>query len=298
MGLRTHISQRQRRLGQELRRLREGTGLSGAEAGGHIGLGRAHLSHIEAGRTHIPESKLRTLLKVYGCENDEYVHALLSLNITPKAGWWRDHRELRGSRLYDLAELEDSAVSFRTFQWLYIPGLLQTPEYMRALFRKEHPEAGERDLEQYVNFRLHRQEVLTRDPLPCYHAVIHEAALRMQFVDAGVMRRQLDHLTALSAQPNITIQLAPFAAAISPSTPGAPFTLFESHSPTLPTVHVEHPTTSVFLSDPAHISRFTDVFTRLGSASLPPLKNSDTLADGSLGLIQHIAYLLRGGTHG
>lgn len=231
MGLRTNPTQRQRRLGQELRKLRDASGLSAGEAGAAVGLGGPHLGHIERARTAIPEGKLRTLAAKYGCQDKPYIEALVAMGNASGRGWWHEYRKVMDSRALDLAELEDSALAHRTFQWLYIPGLLQTEEYTRALFQAPTAESDLKAFERQVEFRLRRQRVLTSSNPPMLHAVIHEAALHMGFVEAAIMRRQLEHLLVAAELPNVRIQFLPFKAKANPEVRGVPFSIFRGFGP-------------------------------------------------------------------
>ncbi|WP_436980286.1 helix-turn-helix domain-containing protein [Streptomyces sp. enrichment culture] len=297
MGLRSNVSQRQRRLGQELRKLREAAGVPRAEACRHIGIHTPHLSNIEAGRTACSEARLRALAAVYGCTNEPLVDALVEMSNATGKGWWSPYAKTLESRIIDLAELESAATAHRSFQWLYIPGLLQTPDYMRSLFTRTSPTAPVEVIEEYVNFRLRRQQALVDEPLPDYHAVIHEAAFHMKFVDREVMLDQLEYLVQLAHFPNITIQVLPFSADAHPATPGAPYTLLDAQVPELCTIHVEQPVASVFLGDQPHINRFATDFARLSSVSLASLDLTGQLGEGSLGLIHHLLYLMKEGRH-
>jgi transcriptional regulator with XRE-family HTH domain len=140
MGLRTNPTQRHRRLGVELRKLREAAGLSATEAGMYAGLGRAHMSHIETGRAGIAEEKLRALLQAYGVASELLVGELVDL-ASREDGWWTRHKDVVDSRACDLAALEAVAQVHRSFQWVYVPGLLQTSAYMLALFKSGEPAA-------------------------------------------------------------------------------------------------------------------------------------------------------------
>ncbi|WP_063735699.1 helix-turn-helix domain-containing protein [Streptomyces sp. RTd22] len=297
MGLRANPTQRQRRLGFELRKLRDASGLSAAEAGAFAGLGSPHLGHIEAGRTAIPEVKLRALLAAYGCQSNTLIDALVVMSESTGKGWWSAHRKSSlDQSARDLAELESAAVTHRSFQWIYIPGLLQTPDYMRALFEGAEPEASSSTIDTYVEFRRQRQLILTGDAPPAFHAVIHEAALHMQFVGANVMRRQIEHLVKMARLPHVRIQVLPFRAGAYPARFGAPFVVYEHALPDLSTVYVEHPIASPFISDQAHLEQFTDAIAKLSAAALPPIdldiEPEFHIGKGSLGLIQHLLYTL------
>ncbi|MGR3933246.1 helix-turn-helix domain-containing protein [Streptomyces sp. BRA346] len=293
MGLRANPTQRQRRLGEELRKLREASGLSATEAGAHAGLGRAHMSHIETGRTAIPEEKLRALAKAYGCTSHPLVEGLCEMSRATGRGWWSAYKDSHNARALDLAELEAGAAAHRSFQWMYVPGLLQTADYMRCLFEGGQPD-GPGAIAKYAEFRQRRQQVLT-DGQPL-HAIVHEAALLMKFVPDDVMRRQIEHLVKVAELPHVRIQLLPFKADINSATPGTPFTILDSRVPELSTVYVEHPVSSVFLGDREHLDQYDSAFEHLSAAALPPIalrgeRESHTKRD-SLQLIQHLLYTL------
>ncbi|KNB51390.1 helix-turn-helix domain-containing protein [Streptomyces caatingaensis] len=295
MGLRSNPTQRQRRLGAELRRLRLAAGLSVAEAAAAAGLGPPHLGHIEAARTAIPEVKLRALMAAYGCRSESLVNALVAMSVSSGRGWWSDYKRHVGGRGTDLAELEASATSSRSFQWLYIPGLLQTPDYIRTLLAAGERDADEELLDTYVEFRLGRQRVLTEGSLHL-HAVIHETALRMRFVPGDIMRAQLEHLLRMALLPQVRIQILPLSATFHPPAFSSPFVLYEAGVPELGTVYVEQPVASPFLSEQQHLAAFTTSFQELASAALDPI-DPQSLGEfharrDSLGLIQHVLYTL------
>ncbi|MBB5936857.1 helix-turn-helix domain-containing protein [Streptomyces zagrosensis] len=296
MGLRTNPTQRQRRLGIELRKLREARGLTLAQAASFAGLGAPHLGHIEAARTAIPEVKLRALADGCGCKNEALVNALVAMSNATGKGWWSRYKETLAAGALDLAELESSAVGCKTFQWIYVPGLLQTPDYTRALLKGGSPDASLQVVEASVAFRLHRQRIITDEPVVPLHAVIHEAALHMQFVGAEVMRKQIEHLVGMARLPHVRIQILPFTARDYPARFGTPFVVFESVMSELNTVYVEHPVSSPFVNEPSQLAEFSDAFDRLSGVSLPPidllLEPEFHMRKDSLGLIQHLLYAL------
>ncbi|MFK4269749.1 Scr1 family TA system antitoxin-like transcriptional regulator, partial [Streptomyces milbemycinicus] len=180
MALRTLITERQRRLGAELKKLRLQAGLSIGEGGKLIGMGAPHLSHIEAGRTAIPTDRLRELVDAYGCKNEPYVDELVSMAESDGKGWWSAYRRSFPQSALDLAELESRATTMQSYETLLIPGLLQTDSYMRALFQSTRPDAARDEIDSLVRFRKARQDILSTEPTTTFHAVIHEAALRME----------------------------------------------------------------------------------------------------------------------
>ncbi|MGI5339345.1 helix-turn-helix domain-containing protein [Streptomyces sp. CA-181903] len=295
MGLRANPTQRQRRLGLELRRLRLAAGLSVGEAAAVAGLGPPHLGHIEAARTAIPEVKLRALADAYGCRSEPLVDALVEMGRSTGRGWWSDYKRHMASEALDLAELEASSVSCRSFQWLYVPGLLQTPDYVRALIEGGESDADPALREKYIEFRLRRQDAVLSGTLR-FHAVVHETALRLQFVPPHVMRDQIEHLVRMARLPQIRIQLLPFKTGVYPPSSNTPFLVFQAAVPELDTVYIEQPASSPFISDQQHLRGFSKSFEDLQAIALPPIdprteREFSTDRD-SLSLIHHLLYTL------
>jgi transcriptional regulator with XRE-family HTH domain len=295
MGLRPNPSQRQRRLGIELRRLRDECGLTATKAGGEVGLSPAHLNHIEAGRTSIPTTKIRTLVSLYGCKNEHLIDTLVAMGQSNGRGWWSEYKHPpHNDDARDLAELESMSMRYRAFQWVQVPGMLQTAEYMRALFQSGEPEASPETLERFVDFRLRRQRPLTEARPPEFHAVIHEAALRMEFVERGVMERQIEHVIEMSRHPHVRIQILPFRANVHRVRFSTPFVCYDAAVPELSTVYVEHPARSPFVADQANLAQFSEAFTKLSAVALPPIDLDATgsmpTRRDSLGMIHHLLY--------
>ncbi|MCZ4125489.1 helix-turn-helix domain-containing protein [Streptomyces sp. H39-S7] len=292
MGLRTSITERQRRLGAELRKLRERSGMVTKEAGEVIGMGSAHLSHIEAGRTSILTARLRALCEAYGCTDEPYVEALVRMAEDSGKGWWTEHRKSVSPIALDLAELEAGATRACSYETLFIPGLLQTESYMRAIFGS----AQDPDPETAVRFRLTRQKVLGGEPALPLHAVIHEAALRITVGGPEVMREQLMHLIEAARLPNMTIQVLPFEAGALKNI-SASFLLLSGQAGGLETVVADDPAQwTVFLGDEGAVEGYSKAFQRLAGSALPQVDPEAVperhLMRDSLGLIQHIAYAL------
>ena len=297
MALRTTPTERQLRLGSELRKLRELGGLTVNEAGAIIDMGRVHLTHVETGRTAISAERIRTLCRSYGDTSSTYIEALVKLAESSGKGWWSDYRRQLPASALDLAELEDDATGLRSYESLFLPGLFQVDGYTRAIFQASDAVSTEEEVETAVRFRGERQHVLTADNPPQVHAVIHEAALHMRFGGAEIMRRQLLHLVELAELPHVTIQIMPFTA-VAVSALTTPFCYISSHGSALETVLMEHPARSAFLHGEAEVDKYRRQFARLAEAALPaidatviPVKHS---ARDSLSLIQHLLYTLQG----
>ncbi|MDQ1028375.1 transcriptional regulator with XRE-family HTH domain [Streptomyces umbrinus] len=293
MALRTLITERQRRLGAELRKLRMQAGLSVAEGGQLIDMGAPHLSHIEAGRTAIPAPRLRELAQAYDCNDEPYINELVRMAESKGKGWWSEYRKIRPQSSLDLAELEAAATSIRSHETLLVPGLLQTESYMRALFSTGLPEASRDERETAVRYRLARQTVLDEPHITSFHAVLHEAALHVVVGDSRVMREQLSHLVRIATRPNVTIQVLPFDAGPG-SWRSAPFLQLAPDVASLGSVILEHPAARLVLDDEASLNQYRATFEELRHSALPPIVPSEFPAvhehRDSWGLMQHLLY--------
>ncbi|MET8697299.1 helix-turn-helix transcriptional regulator [Kitasatospora sp. NPDC004723] len=286
MALRIHISERQRRFGAELRRLREGAGLAVKDAGALVGMGGPQLSHIEAGRTGLDPDRLTVLLDAYGHTDETYAAALHRMGLSNGKGWWSAFKGFVNASALDLAEAESTATALSSYETLLIPGLLQVPRYSEVILSGD---------EKKVAFRRSRQQVIDQGGAVPFHAVIHEAALHTRFGGPNAMRDQLDHLVEVSELPHVTIQVLPFRCTDYVST-GTPFMIVHGPHRDLDTVLTEHPGGTSYLSEQAEIDVYQSKFERLKSFALPALDASRPLRSrvehDSWGLIQHLRYTL------
>ncbi|MEV4863485.1 helix-turn-helix domain-containing protein [Streptomyces ossamyceticus] len=293
MPPRTSPSERQRRLGAELRKLRIRAGLSGDEAAKLIKAERTRISHIESGRVDVPRNGMYRLLRAYGCSEGAYFDSLLEMAHESGKGWWGAFSDTIGPAARDLAELESRSRVLRTHEPLLIPGMLQTMDYARAVLCATESDPHRAD--RYAQFRLARQRVLTGDPAVSYHAVIHEAALHTRVGGPAVMRRQLLRLIEVSRLPNVNVQVYPFEAG-NYAAHTQSFVIYGAAAPELDTVYLEHPTQSLFLRDGDQLDAYAKMFERLSELALAPV-DPETAPEShdtrdSLSLIQHVMYTL------
>ncbi|MFD9909225.1 helix-turn-helix domain-containing protein [Streptomyces sp. NPDC059063] len=291
MAPRSNPSERQRRLGAELRKLRTRAGLSGEQAATILDADRARISNIEAGRIDVSRNRLYKLLREYGCPIGPFFDGLMELAQERGKGWWDEYRDVVTPSGVDLAELEARTARIRIHEPLFIPGMLQTPDYAHAVISSVESEAAL--VERFVKFRLARQRILASEALASYHAVIHESALRVRVGGAKTMRKQLLRLIEVARLPNVTVQIFPFDAGVYAAF-SRPFVLFRGATPELDTVYLEHPLNSVFLGDGERTDEYARMFERLGGLALAPVNpeaspESHETQD-SLSLIQHIMY--------
>lgn len=269
MPPRTAPTARQRRLGYELRKLRQRAGLNATEAGKQLSLDQSRISNIEAARFGISAERVRTFAYNYGCADSEYIDALASMAATRKKGWWEEYSSTLPAGLLDLAETEFHAASIDTAQTTHLPGLLQTVDYARTVFRQTIPKLPPPQIEYRVSHRIKRQDLLFRDdPVP-YKAVVHEAALRMQFGGAEVTREQLKHIAEMSERDHITVLVVPFTAG---AFPGAGQSVLYAHGPVpdLDTVQLDSEHGSVFLEAEAQLDKYRVLMREFESVAVGP----------------------------
>ncbi|MFI8187382.1 helix-turn-helix domain-containing protein [Streptomyces sp. NPDC085946] len=260
---------RQMRLATELRRLREAAGLTSRQAASLLGVSPAQITHIESALAGVSEQRVRRLASHYACTDEEFVDALVAMATDRTRGWWEKYRGLLPTSFLDLSELEHHARFLRHVAILYVPGLLQTEEYSRAVFSSRLPELTGEEIELRIQHRKERQQFT----IP-YEAVIHEAALRIRVSDRAASRAQLKRLAELSEASHITVRVVPldrddFASASSTmSYVGGPL-------PKLDTVVRDALHGSAFLDSEAQINTYRTSFRKVEAASLDPGQSRD-----------------------
>jgi transcriptional regulator with XRE-family HTH domain len=269
MAPRSVPTARRLRIGIELRRLRERAGMTAAEAARSLGTTQAQISNIEANRFGISAERVRTLAHIYGCTDASLVDALAGVAADRTRGWWEEYRGMLPPRLLDLAELEHHATALRVTQVINIPGLLQTPEHARALFREAVPSLRPHEIEFRISHRIKRQAILYREQPPPYTAIVHEAALRMQFGGREVARAQLEHLAEASEQANISLRVIPFNGTSFPTT-GHAVDYFHGPVPTLDTVEVDTAHGSELVDAAGQLEKYRLVLDRMEAVALKP----------------------------
>ncbi|MEU1373164.1 helix-turn-helix transcriptional regulator [Streptomyces triculaminicus] len=267
---------RRRRLGTELRRLRERTDLSATEAAALFGATQSRISNIEAGRYGVSADRVRALARTYDCSDQALIDALASMTGERKRGWWEEYREALPVGLTDLAELEHHATALRVAQVINIPGLLQTVDYARAIFREAVPPLLPHDIEFRVSHRIKRQAILYRDAPPPYTAVIHEAALRMQFGGRSVAKSQLDHIITMSERDNVTIAVIPFDGTAFPSA-GHGIDYFHGPVRQLDTALIDTADNGSLIDAAAQLDRCRLVLDRMEHVALKPTPSRDLI---------------------
>ncbi|MFH8369023.1 helix-turn-helix domain-containing protein [Streptomyces sp. NPDC018031] len=274
MSPRSAPTARQRRLGAELRKMREHAGMSVAQAGEQLGTDRTRISNMEAGRLGMSEERLRSLAAIYQCGEQAYVDALAAMAIERVNGWWEEYRGALSAGVLDLAELEHHALSLRGYQPMYMPGLLQTEAYAKALFAMAVPEPTPVQMRRRLSHRLRRRDVLDRDNPPDCTFLIHESALRMGFGGSKVAQEQLTHVLEASERENVTVRVIPFAAG---GFAAADNSILHAAGPVprLDTVQLDVATGVTLVDAETLLANYRLILDRMEEKSLPPAGTRD-----------------------
>ncbi|WP_405614199.1 Scr1 family TA system antitoxin-like transcriptional regulator [Streptomyces sp. NBC_00076] len=276
MAPRSAPTARRLRIGVELRRMRERAGMTAAEASRSLGTTQAQISNIEANRFGISAERVRTLAHIYGCTDQPLVEALADMAADRTRGWWEEYRDTLPPRLLDLAEMEHHATALRVTQVINIPGLLQTPEHARALFREAVPALRPHEIEYRISHRIKRQVILHREQPPPYTAIVHEAALRMQFGGREVARAQLKHLAEVSEQAGIRLLVIPFDGTSFPTT-GHAVDYFHGPVPDLDTVEVDTAHGGELIDAAGQLEKYRLVLDRMEAVALKPAPSRELI---------------------
>ncbi|MEV0198026.1 helix-turn-helix transcriptional regulator [Nonomuraea sp. NPDC050691] len=265
-------------LGSQLRRLREAKGVTREEAGHLIRGSESKISRMELGRVGFKERDVADLLTLYGVTDAEARAAVLDLvTKANEPGWWHRFNDVLPTWFQAYVGLEEAAERIRTYEVQFVPGLLQTKEYARAVVTAGAAGVGPDEIARRVDLRLERQRILDRPDGPVFWAVIDEAALRRPIGGAEVMRAQLEHLADLMRQPNITIQIMPFSFG-GHSAEGGAFSILRFPDRELPdVVYVEQLASALYLDKREDVDRYTEVMERLCAVSTTPDETADLL---------------------
>jgi len=258
-------------LGILLRRLRESRNISLERAGEAIRASQSKISRLELGRTGFRLRDVVDLYELYGVTDRAERATLLGLARQANTpGWWHVYSDVVPHWFEAYLGLEQAAGVIRTYEVQFIPGLLQTAEYARAVIRLGHHHCPEPEVERRVALRVHRQEILRRPRPPHLWVVIDEAALRRPIGGAAVMFAQLQHLIDLSELPHVTIQLMPFQAA-GHAAAGGPIALLRLPEPELPDmVYLEQLTSALYPERRGDVDYYRDIMNRLATQAERP----------------------------
>lgn len=266
---------RQRRLGSELRKLREAAGLTATAAAARLGVNQARVSSIESGRYAVSAERVRAFARAFDCPDEQLVDALCAMTGGRTRGWWDEYRDLLPAALVDLAEIEHHATALRVSLVIHVPALLQTVDHARALFQQVAPPLLPYEVEHRLSHRIKRQGVLHGDRPVRYTALVHEAALHMGFGGPFVARAQLRHMADMGEHGNVTVRVIPFGGGFSGT--GQSIDYLSGAVPQLDTVQLDTHHGCEFLDGLSQLAKYTSVLDRMEEAALDSRASRDLI---------------------
>ncbi|TVL93758.1 helix-turn-helix transcriptional regulator [Streptomyces sp. LX-29] len=258
---------RRRRLGQELRRLRQEKGMTAEEVAEELMVSQSKISRLENGRRSISQRDVRDLCRVYKVEDKHLVDSLMQMaKESRQQGWWNAFGEVPYSVYIGF---ENDAASLRIYEPQGLPGLLQTPRYAEAAVTGVLPEAAQEQISQRVQVRLKRQERIS-DPLNPLRlwAVVDEAALRRVVGSPRIMAEQLEHLVQMSHEPHVTVQVLPYDVGAHPGMSGQFAILEFSDESDTSVVYLEGVTSDLYLEKLTDVQSYSMMYEHLRAQAL------------------------------
>lgn len=265
-------------LGNQLRRLRERSGVSREEAGYLIRGSGSKISRMELGKVGLKERDVADLLTLYGVSGQTERQSFLDLvRESNQPGWWHPYTDLLPNWFQDYVGLEESATRIQTFEIQFVPGLLQTEDYTRAVASRGLPDAATDEVERRVRLRMQRQKVFAQPHAPRLWAVIDESVLHRPIGGSQVLRGQLQHLLEATTLPHVSLQVLPFAQGGS-AAEGA-FTVLRFSEPEIPdVVYLEHLYGALYLDKPDEVEIYSKISHRLAVDAHTPEQTRKVLA--------------------
>ncbi|ARF60416.1 MULTISPECIES: helix-turn-helix transcriptional regulator [Streptomyces] len=250
-------------LGRRLQDRRLGAGASLEDAARALRVKTLTIRRLEKAEVALKPLYVEKLLETYGADRreiDEFVDLAEQAN---KPGWWHSYRDAVPDWFTAYVSLESGAKTLRTYEPQYVTGLLQTPDYARAVLRGGLPNGGEEELTRRVELRLRRQNLLEREDAPTLWVVMEEAVLHRAVGSPDVMREQVERLLEFSELPHVSIDIVPFSAGAH-SGACAPFTYFRFEEPELPDiVYSELLSAAVYFDQRADVVSHLEAHTRM-----------------------------------
>jgi len=264
-------------LGGHLRRLREDAHITTEQAAGAIRGSHSKISRMEHGRVGFKDRDIADLLTLYGVTSGEEREALIRLAREANTpGWWQGYADILPHWVEPYFGLEAAASIIRCYEVQFVPGLLQTEGYARALIRMGNASTEEEVLRR-AEARISRQDILNRDTPPKLWAVMDEGALRRPIGGEAVMREQLKHLIDMCDHPDVTLQVLPFEVPSHPAM-GGPFTILRFSEPDLrDVVYIEQLTSALYLDKAGEVDSYLEVMEQLCLQAEPSAKTPQIL---------------------
>jgi transcriptional regulator with XRE-family HTH domain len=263
-------------LGRRLRDLRLAVGRSLEDAAGMLDVSVLAVRRIEQGQVKWKLPYIRVLLEEYGVSGQEAAEFLGLAAEANRPGWWHRYRDVLPDWFRAFVSLEEEATLIRAYEPHYVPGLLQTEGYARAVLGAGLRDSGE--IERRVAMRMQRQELLARPGGPELWVVMDETVLRRPVAPPEVMQDQVDRLIDAVVMPNVRLQVVPFALCVHEGMYG-PFHIFRFPFPELPDIaYAENVLGAVYLDQYDDVTAFAEALDRMSAQALPPQRTEAFLA--------------------
>ncbi|MFE9022195.1 helix-turn-helix domain-containing protein [Streptomyces sp. NPDC007808] len=269
---------RRRRLGQELRRLRELKGMTAEEVAERLLVSQSKISRLENGRRSISQRDVRDLCGVYEVEDHRIVDSLMQMaKDSRQQGWWHSFGDIPYSVYIGL---ETDAASLRVYDPQVVPGLLQTKQYAEALIAGALPETASTEIEKRVQVRMRRQERISTEENPLrLWTVLDEAALRRVVGNRSLMRDQLEQLVEQSQLPHVTVQVIPFDMGAHPGLNGQYAILEFPDAADSSVVYIEGVTSDLYLEKANDVQKYSVMYEHLRAQALNVDQSRQFIAD-------------------
>lgn len=273
---------RRRQLGKKLRKLRQEAGRTPEDVATYLGVKRPTVTRIEQGKQAILPKNVRLMCQLYGVVAPMLDTLLRLAEEAGERGWWATYSDTVPNWFEDYVGLEADAEEIWSYESEFVPGLLQTPDYVRAINSAARP--GRADLEQAVEFRQARQSRLTRPSPPRLHVIINEAALLRPVGGPEAMAAQLEHLAKMATQPNIILQVLPLSIGAHAGMTG-PFSMLRFPDDlSMNVVYLEHERGATYLERPLDLERHSEIFRLLRETALSPDDSKEHLVSLALAI--------------
>jgi len=226
---------------------------------------------MELGRVSFKERDVSDLLTLYGVADPKERESLLSLARQANSpGWWHHFGDILPPGFQSYLGLEAASTLIRTYEIQFVPGLLQTRDYARAIMLLGHAGEKPEEIDRRVELRIQRQQVLTRPGAPQLWAVIDEAVLRRPIGGVEVMKAQIESLIEAAKMANVRLQIIPFHSG-GHAAAGGSFAILRFPEPDLPdVVWVEHLTSSIYLDKREDVDQYAIAMERVCIDAEPP----------------------------
>ncbi len=270
---------RRRRLGTELRRLRDSSGYKLEEVAAELGVAPSTLSRIETGKAPTKSAYLSHMLEMYGVSDSGQRQILVDMaREGHRKGWWAAYDDVLPSGFDIFVGLEAETAAIRSYEISVVHGLLQTDDYARAVLLQTFPRHTRQQIDRLVDFRMARQRRLDDEPPLELWSILDEAVIRRPAGGPAIMRRQLEHLLTSSERPNVTMQILPFACGAHAAHTG-PFSILEFPERSDSEVaHVESVAGYIYLEKDRDVRARAEAFDRLRAAALSPGASADLIS--------------------